>query len=124
MDATSTPLTEQEALSQLVTLLDQTYEHFLSHPDNELTQSAEGSVQVHYGTIADRERASTSGRARITGVSIYSRTFRLTPRPGSTHEFASVREALEAVRTAHAKELATDWYAHYARLWDNWGTRP
>ena len=91
-------------LDEIMRLLAEAYQHYFANSDG-YCKSSEGAISVHippYFWLDDESYGKPS-------MTIYSYVLG----PHRSHDFASIDDALEAVRGWHAKEMATRY--------DKWG---
>jgi hypothetical protein len=85
-------------ISRICKLLDEAYDHYFECGDG-YCKTSEGYVSVSVGNHWDRKKPADDQDVR---VNIHSSVFG----SGVSHEFDSVGEALAAVESWHAEEMA------------------
>jgi hypothetical protein len=90
-----------EKLAEISRLLDEAYKHYFSYEGH--CKSSEGYMHVEYGNYWDR--ADGPLELKVKAIHIYSYVF---CRQGRSADFDSIDDALEAVRSWHADEMAYD----------------
>ena len=99
-------------LGEIQRLMDEAYANFFTNsPDP--GKSSEGSVTVNFNDYWDRTSKSYEpGDTNVREVTIYS--YILGPDMARLHHFESTRDALDAIRSWHADEMAHDYEADRA----------
>jgi len=85
-------------LEEIHRLLDEAYRYYFEHGDGHC-KSSEGHVSVEFGNYWERQDKGL----HVTGVSVYSYVLG----PNRTHDFDSLDQALEVVRSWHRQEVNT-----------------
>lgn len=92
-------------IAEIRSLLTEAYEHYFAHSDGHC-KSSEGAITVHYPPFFWRDDEPDSE----PHVEIYSYVLG----PSRSHYFKTSSEALAAVRSWHAAEMAND----HSEDWD------